>query len=99
MRSKKVNEAVEAFDALDAAQTQWEEAYSELSEKEVAELEKRLLAQGVTFTNQTDKPKQTRGETLGDTSGSEQKSVECVNSTIAKAPNQTNSGKPTGEKL
>ena len=49
MRSKKVSEAVEAFEALDGAQTRWEEAFSELSEIEEAELEKRLFAKGITI--------------------------------------------------
>lgn len=49
MVSKKVKVALEAFEALDAAQTRWEEAFSELSEREEAELEKRLFAQGVTI--------------------------------------------------
>lgn len=49
MRSKKVSEAVEAFEALDAAQDRWNEAFSELSEKEEAELEKRLFTKGVTL--------------------------------------------------
>ena len=64
MRSQKVSEAVEAFEALDAAQTKWEESFSELSEREEAELEKRLFAQGVTFTRKTDKPKETCEEKI-----------------------------------
>jgi hypothetical protein len=47
MPSKRVKEALEAFEALDEAQTRWEETYSELSEKEVDQLEKLLFAQGV----------------------------------------------------
>jgi hypothetical protein len=60
MRLKKVKEAVEAFEALDGAQTRWEDAFSELSEIEEAELEKRLFAQGITFTRQSNANQQTK---------------------------------------
>lgn len=47
MPTKKVKEALEAFEVLDGAQTRWEEAMSELSDKEEAQLEKLLLSRGV----------------------------------------------------
>ncbi len=59
MRSKKVSEAVDVFWILDAAQTRWEEVFSELSEKEETELERRLFADGVTIKKpQTKEAKQ-----------------------------------------
>lgn len=58
MRSKKVSQAVQAFEALESAQTKWDESFSELSEAEEAELERRLLAQGVTITKKPVESKQ-----------------------------------------
>jgi hypothetical protein len=51
MRSKKVSEAIEAFEDLDDAQTRWEELFSELSEKEEVELERRLFTKGITIND------------------------------------------------
>lgn len=49
MRSKKVTQAVAAFDKFEKAQKRWIESFDELSEEEEAELERRLFTQGVTF--------------------------------------------------
>lgn len=49
MRSKKVTQAVEAFEKFSKAQTRWNDLFNELSEEEEAELERRLFLQGVTI--------------------------------------------------
>ncbi len=49
MPTRNVKAALDAFWALDAAQTRWDEAFSELSEKEETQLEKLLLVDGVTL--------------------------------------------------
>jgi len=49
MRSKKITQAVEAFDKFSKAQDRWNELFNDLSEEEEAELERRLFLQGVTI--------------------------------------------------
>ncbi len=50
MNNRKVSQAVRAFEQVEQAQKRWQERFDALSDEEEAELEKRLLVQGVTFS-------------------------------------------------